>query len=99
VIDHDELAEYEDWKARKLAGQLDLSVEAYNREQESQALAWEAGARALAAEFNTAPQDLTFFMSRNPHRQPGMRGHRGTSRVASDPRTLIPTEYDPEAEE
>lgn len=40
MLDPDEVASYEEWKQRKIQGQLDLSVQAYNLEQESVALAW-----------------------------------------------------------
>ena len=66
MLDREEQAAYEAWKARKLEGQIDLSVETYNVEMETPALAWEAGWDARA----TTPRE------NNPYRAKGMNGER-----------------------
>lgn len=43
MLDPDEVANYEAWKERKLTSSTDLSVHAYNVEQEGLALAYDAG--------------------------------------------------------
>ena len=67
MLDPDEVASYEEWKQRKIQGQLDLSVQAYNLEQESVALAWEDGWVA---------RDAGKLFTDNQFRKPGMTGYR-----------------------
>lgn len=75
MLDPDEVADFEAWKAHKLTSHVDLSVAAYNLEMEAQALAWEAGVRAMA---NALPirKSPTEVIEENPYRKPGMRGER-----------------------
>ena len=84
VLDPDEVADYEAWKARRLEGSIDLSPHAYNTEMEANAISWEEGVRAMAnyvtiekpdARLNTI--DVAEVMRTNPFRAKGMRGYRG----------------------
>lgn len=78
VLDADEVAEYEAWKLEKLTGNTDLSVAAYNREQERDALAWDDGWRAKA---NGEPISANRFrkpqtsQSGLPSSDPGFNAH------------------------
>lgn len=76
MIDQDEMDAYEEWKASKLAGHVDISVAAWNREQEALALAWEDGARKAMAFVGANLADLRELLDQNPHRKPGMTGFR-----------------------
>jgi hypothetical protein len=81
VIDQDEMDAYEEWKASKLAGHVDISVAAWNREQEALALSWEDGAaKGIQTAFEKdykAPSDaMPDALAKNPHRRPGMTGFR-----------------------
>lgn len=69
MLDREEQADYEAWKVRKLEGQIDLSVEAYNIEMEAPALAWEAG-------WDDAQGVYPKERSQNPYRAKGMNGER-----------------------
>ena len=71
MLDPVEIAEYEAWKQRKLVGQIDLSVQAFNLEQEAGAFAWEEGwlARDAGQEFSSCR-----------FRKPGEPGHKPPSR-------------------
>lgn len=78
MIDPDEIEAYNEWKAIRLAGSQDLSIEAYNTEMGVQANAWEMGVKALTKEIgvNVEPDRLAdFIATQNPFRKPGMRGH------------------------
>lgn len=71
MLDPIEIAEYEAWKQSKLVGQIDLSVQAYNLEQEANALAWDEGWLA---------RDAGSGFDANRFRKPGMTGHKPPSR-------------------
>ena len=86
MLDPDEVARYEEWKQRKIQGQLDLSVQAYNLEQESVALAWEDGWVARHA---------GKLFTDNQFRKPGMTGHRPPSATPPQP---LPPEHQEEDE-
>jgi hypothetical protein len=98
VIDPSELAEYEAWKLRKIEGQLDLTITAFNAEMESQALAWEEGAKSLLLhEVNSSDQEKIMSLMRwiegnNPFRAKGMRGYR-------EPSPELPADRAPSAAE
>lgn len=66
MLDPTEVAAYETWKLEKLNGQIDLSVRAFNTEQEMNALSWEEGWRAAK---NGEPIESNRF------RKPGMTAH------------------------
>ena len=74
MLDEDEVAAFDEWKADKITHSQDLSVSAYNREMESVALAWEAGHRAAA-------NGVKF--EDNHNRKPGMRGERTTKKITT----------------
>lgn len=72
MLDPDEVAAYEDWKARKLTGAQDLSIGAYNAEMEALALAYEQALKdALGSDF----EKINSLKAANPYRRPGMLGH------------------------
>jgi hypothetical protein len=82
---------YEAWKEHKLTSQVDLSVAAFNLEQEGNALAWEAGAKSMLKQ-SVNPSDAQklasmeeFIREENPYRGPGMRAAKvsGNKRVTS----------------
>lgn len=83
MLDPDEMAAYEAWKQHKLTGISDLSVSAFNTEQEATALAWAAGVKALHArimptnDLHRAGLDqlLEHLLADNPYRKPGMTGY------------------------
>lgn len=75
MIDPDEMEAFEEWKAAKLAGQSDLSVQAWNREQEALALAWEDGAKTGVKAVRENAAVIEEVLPRNPHRKPGMTSH------------------------
>ena len=79
MLDPDEFIAFEDWRAEKIAGIQDLSVEAFNREREALALAWEAGVREAHNGNSTV---LEALLQKNPHRSYGMTGHT-TKRITS----------------
>lgn len=77
VLDAEEVAEFETWKAQKLAGITDLSVTAYNLEMESQALAYEAGVRGLSTKVPAMNLNIVQnVIDANPYRARGMKGER-----------------------
>lgn len=49
TIDPAAYARYEEWRAKKIAGLDDLSVQAFNEEQLTLAAVWEQGRKAGAA--------------------------------------------------
>lgn len=49
TIDPEAYARYEQWRAKKIAGLDDLSVQAFNEEQLMLAAVWEQGRKAGAA--------------------------------------------------
>ena len=81
MLDPEEVAGYEAWKEHKLTSHTDLSVSAYNIEQESAALAYEAGVRA--AVFPSDKEKINSLIAANPYRGPGMMGERPKKRVTS----------------
>ena len=85
MIDPDEMAAYEEWKAKKLNGHTDLSVAAFNAEMESQALAWEAGAKKAMKGREISTAELREILDQNPHRAEGMRGYRKFNHEPSGP--------------
>ena len=76
VLDPDEVADYEAWKARRLEGSIDLSPHAYNTEMEANAISWEEGVRAAFAGI-VIRQNREDVLRTNPFRAKGMRGYRG----------------------
>jgi hypothetical protein len=70
VIDPDAYADYETWKAKKIAGQIDISISTYNSEVSALAAAWEAGARYA----HKTSDDIVAIMDGNPYRKRGMMG-------------------------
>jgi len=73
MLDPDEMAVYEAWKAHKLTMSVDLSVSAFNVEQEAPALAYEAGVRAA---YNRSDREkLDTLIEKNPYRGKGMMGY------------------------
>ena len=82
MIDPDEMTAFEDWKAKKLMGQVDLSISAFNLEQESQALAYEAGVKDVFSELGedgaakAGIATLDEFLTTSPYRKPGMKGQK-----------------------
>jgi len=46
TIDPVAMRSYDEWRARKLAGMTDLSIEAYNSEQMELSAAWQLGRKA-----------------------------------------------------
>lgn len=81
MLDPAEVADYEAWKERRLVGQTDLSVAAYNMELEAHALAFEDGVRAAINPAET--QKILEILEQNPYRKPGMNGYRGASSDSS----------------
>jgi len=82
MLDPDEVAAYEEWKARKASGSIDLSVTAYNSEMESQAVAYEKGVKDAVKDILEAVGDhqkarsvTERLVAASPFRKPGMRGH------------------------
>lgn len=73
MLDVDEMAAYHAWKAHKLTSHPDLSVEAYNVEQEAAALAYEAGVKAAVPASDQQKRDS--LLANSPYRRPGMLGH------------------------
>lgn len=69
MIDPDAYADYETWKAKKIAGQIDISISTYNSEASSLAMAWEAGVKAAVA-----PEYAEKILPQNPYRRKGMTG-------------------------
>lgn len=82
MIDPDEMAAYEVWKHNRLVGTTDLSVHAFNTEQEIVALAYEAGVRD-AFIGQRASKTVEEVIARNPNRTPGMMGHNPGRRITS----------------
>lgn len=76
MLDPDEVADYEAWKARRLEGSIDLSPHAYNTEMEANAISWEEGVRA-AFDGVAIGQGREDVLRTNPFRAKGMRGYRG----------------------
>lgn len=85
MIDPDEMAAYEEWKARRLSSRMDLSAAAFNADMESQALAWEAGAKKALRGRNVTTEELREILELNPHRAEGMRGFRKQNHEPSGP--------------
>lgn len=80
VLDPDEMAVYEEWRANKLASSVDLSVHAFNVEQEGAALAYEAGVSALYkrsrdSAHSVSENDVDVVIRDNPYRAKGTMGH------------------------
>lgn len=75
MLDPDEVADYEAWKARRLESSIDLSPHAYNTEMEANAISWEEGVRAAFAGM-IARHDQEDVFASNPFRAKGMRGYR-----------------------
>lgn len=75
MLDPDEMADYEAWKERKLTGQVDLSVNAYNVEQEAVALAFDAGVDAAFAGA-IIRQNAQDVKRQSPYRRKGTTGYR-----------------------
>ena len=46
TIDPVAMRSYDEWRARKLAGQIDLSIQAYNEEMLMLSAAWRLGRKA-----------------------------------------------------
>lgn len=65
MLDPEEFAEYEAWRQHRLTASTDISVQAFNVEMESTALAWQAGWKA---------RDAGKPIEANEYRGPGMRG-------------------------
>jgi hypothetical protein len=66
VIDPNELEAYDEWRAKRLVGSVDLSIETYNDEVNKLALAWDAGAL-----YSINPSDrekITSTLAANPYR-------------------------------
>lgn len=76
MLDPDEMAAYEAWKAHKLTTSTDLSASAFNTEQEGPALAWEAGWDDAQGAYPKARAD-------NPYRGSGMSGARPKKKLSS----------------
>lgn len=102
MIDPDEFASYEAWREHKLTSATDLSVRAYNMEQEAAALHWEEGVKAMAAGA-IIRENSADVMRKNPYRAKGMTGERPNAdaqlpTVAREPRVLedpAPEDDDP----
>lgn len=84
MIDVDQQADFEAWRERKIVGQVDISVAAYNIEMESQAVAWEEGLAHGALGRSRAEVDL--LMLDNPYRKAGMTGERPRHDAITVPR-------------
>jgi len=54
VIKPDAAEAYNEWRAKKLAGMVDLSIEAYNREVLTLQAVWEMGRKAGVAGKNAS---------------------------------------------
>jgi hypothetical protein len=81
MIDADEFAAYEMWREARVLGQVDVSVHAFNAEQEGLALAWEAGVMfAIKADNGLTTASIE---AANPYRGAGMTGARPAKRVTS----------------
>lgn len=93
MLDPDLYADYEAWRAAKLAGSIDLSIATYNVEMAAQAIAWEAGVKAAYSVALASDREVEEILADNPYRKPGMRGELPVSetprRVTSDPVRLI----------
>jgi hypothetical protein len=74
MLDPDEITAYNEWKALKLAGAQDLSIEAYNTEMGMQASAYDKGVDAAFAGA-IVRQNAEEVKAKSPYRKPGMRGH------------------------
>jgi len=74
MLDPNEMAAYEAWKAHKLTTSVDVSASAFNLEQEAPALAYEAGVRA-ALPGNSYSEKIAELIEKNPYRGKGMMGH------------------------
>lgn len=78
MLDPDEMQHYEAWKMQRLTGVVDLSVNAYNLEQEALALAYEAGVRdgintaANGGRHMSEIDAVSETISNSPYRKPGM---------------------------
>jgi len=81
MLDADDVADYEAWKQHKLTTSVDLSVGAYNVEQEAAALAYEAGIRAAVPA--TDANRIEILFEANPYRSKGSTGYRPTKRKLS----------------
>lgn len=89
MLDATELSAYEEWKEKKLLGQVDLSVQAFNAEMEGQAVAYERGVHDTVKE-TVNPEDFekrngvtSKLFGDNPYRRPGMLGERPSKRITS----------------
>ena len=69
MLDEREVERYNEWKAKKLLGQQDLSVDAYNLELEATALAYDRGVRTMGRGMRTA--EVQAELDANPFRVPG----------------------------
>lgn len=82
MLDPEQQADFEEWRGRKILGQVDISPAAYNSEMEGLAVAWEEGVKRLAdygtveRDWPLASIDLNEVIATNPYRRPGMRGER-----------------------
>lgn len=83
VLDPDEFALYEVWKANRLTNSTDLSVHAYNLEQEALALAWEAGAKVAFSAAQSRGMSIEEVLSSNPNRAKGMKGERHAPAIST----------------
>lgn len=77
MLDPDEVANFEAWRETKLLGSVDLSVHAYNVEQEGAALAYEAGVRD-AVRKTAEGFSVNAIIAASPYRGRGMAGERTT---------------------
>lgn len=56
MIDPAEFAEYEAWRIKKMREQIDVSIEAFNLEQQVNMLAFDDGVDALRLEIQANPK-------------------------------------------
>ena len=82
MLDPDEMAAYEEWKERKLTSSTDLSVSAFNVEQEGPALAYEAGVDA-GVKGAAAKKSAEEVKKASPYRAQGMTGHIPPKKITS----------------
>lgn len=82
MLDAEAVKDYEHWKMKKLTAGVDLSVQAYNLDMESTALAYEAGVKAVASRIGYATGDTSVdeVLADNPYRKPGMNGEPSATR-------------------
>lgn len=67
MIDPSEYAAYEEWKAERLTGIVDISIETFNKERQALALAYDAG--VLNAVNPSDREKINSLLAANPYKK------------------------------